>query len=105
MLPCCCVGCRFSRRSTPLPTDAAQIEKRLGELLPCWMGRLLHEEEYKKFKCVFEEKPNGLGGKWTLASMCEARVSGGNLLRRCKENILKPVVNICQVAFNEFCTA
>ena len=51
------------------PTDVKHLEKRLGELLPCWMNRLMTEEEFKKFNCVFEEKPNIItGGKWTLAS-------------------------------------
>ena len=77
--------------------DGNALERRIGQLFPSWMGRLAKDEEYKKYKCHFDEKPNGQGGLWTIESLSLARVAAGNLFRRCKDPVLKYVVNVCQV--------
>ena len=81
------------------------MEQRIGELLPSWVRRLATDEEYKlEYKCEF--KPNGNQGVWRvdyIDALCAARVAAGHLLRRCKDQILKYVVNVCQVGYNEFC--
>ena len=84
--------------------DNVGMEQRIGELFTSWVRKVATDEEYTSgFKCQFDVKPNGNQGMWTIDALCAARVAAGHLLRRCKDQVLRYVVNVCQVGYNEFC--